>query len=113
MQLKVENYYKLINTINSRTCALACWFNYPLFVQLGISSMLLQFHYMCKLFLCCSTLLLVWLGGKFWGNNNIWHNTVYKKVPQPMEVLFFFFFKPGSSKTLLHRMMVTRQAELA
>ena len=92
MQLKVENCYKLINTINSRTRALACWFNYPLFVQLGISSMLLQFHCMCELFLCCSTLLFVWLGGKFWENNNIWHNTVYWKGPQPMVVLFFFFF---------------------
>lgn len=89
MQLKAENCYELINTINSRTRALACWFNYPLFVQLGISSMLLQFHYMCELFLCCSTLLFVWLGGKFWKNNNIWHTAVYKNVPNPMVVLFF------------------------
>lgn len=91
MQLKVENCYKLINTINSGTCALACWFNYPLFAQLGISSMLLQFHYICELFLCCSTLLFVWLGGKFWENNNIWHNAYTKR--DLSQWWWFFFFK--------------------
>ena len=80
---------------------------------------------MCEHFLFCSTLLFMCLSGQFW-ENKTQYTAVLKNMPNSSIFFFalfffgfgFFFFSPrisknsiGSSKALLHRSVVTRQAE--